>query len=330
MSNDSDARMETLALMLHERSSKKRVDKCTYYTFGYTSRGKGAILTRDIRRAANVLPSERTVKDAGVEHRLRQGWEGNVDLTVGQYNLIYNAFSFAIAAMAATTLFLWLNRGSVAPQYRTAVTISGLVTAIAFYHYWRIFNSWGETFEVTDGVVTATGVAFNDAYRYVDWLLTVPLLLIELILVMRLPQGEAAKKATRLGILAVIMVILGYPGEISDNTNTRWIFWALSMVPFLIIVWELVSGLKASIASQPAGARSLVEKARLLTIVAWCFYPIVFLFPMIGFSGGTATTLVQVGYTIADLVAKAVFGLLIYGIAVRKSEAEGWGVSANA
>ena len=81
---------------------------------------------------ANVLPSGRTVKDAVVERRLRQGWEGNVDLTVGQYNLIYNAFSFAIAAMAATTLFLWLSRGSVAPQYRAAVTISGLVTAIAF------------------------------------------------------------------------------------------------------------------------------------------------------------------------------------------------------
>ncbi|MFM8593994.1 MAG: bacteriorhodopsin-like [Chloroflexota bacterium] len=253
-----------------------------------------------------------------------------MELTVGQYNLIYNAFSFAIAAMAATTLFLWLNRGSVAPQYRTAVTISGLVTAIAFYHYWRIFNSWGEAYEVKDGVLAATGVAFNDAYRYVDWLLTVPLLLIELILVMRLPQGEAAKKATRLGILAAIMVILGYPGEISGDTNTRWIFWALSMIPFLIIVWELVSGLKASIASQPAGVRSLVDKARVLTIIAWCFYPIVFLFPMIGFTGGTATTLVQVGYTIADLVAKAVFGLLIYGIAVRKSEAEGWGVSANA
>ncbi|MFM9106851.1 MAG: bacteriorhodopsin-like [Chloroflexota bacterium] len=252
-----------------------------------------------------------------------------MDLTAGQYNLIYNAFSFAIAAMGAATLFLWLNRGNVAPQYRAAVTISGLVTAIAFYHYWRIFGSWKEAYEVKDGVLTATGIAFNDAYRYVDWLLTVPLLLIELILVMRLPQGETSKKAIRLGLLAAIMVILGYPGEISSASNTRWLWWVLSMIPFLIIVWELANGLKASIANQPAGVRSLVDKARVLTIISWCFYPLVFIFPMIGFTGGTATTLVQVGYTIADLVAKAVFGILIYMIAVRKSEAEGWGVRAD-
>ena len=247
-----------------------------------------------------------------------------MDLTAAQYTLIYNAFSFAIAAMGAATLFLWLNRGQVAPQYRTAVTISGLVTAIALYHYWRIFESWGGAYTVADGIATKTG-SFNDAYRYVDWLLTVPLLLIELILVMRLPREESASKAARLGILAAIMVILGYPGEISSNGSTRWIFWALSMIPFLIIVWELVSGLKDSVARQPEAARGLVDKARVLTIIAWCFYPIVFLFPMIGFTGGTATTLVQVGYTIADLVAKAVFGILIYMIAVRKSQAEGWG-----
>jgi bacteriorhodopsin len=255
--------------------------------------------------------------------------EGDMELTAGQYTLIYNAFSFAIAAMGAATLFLWLNRSSVAPQYRAAVTISGLVTAIAFYHYWRIFGSWGEAYEVRDGVLTATGIAFNDAYRYVDWLLTVPLLLIELILVMRLPHGETSKKAIRLGFLAALMVILGYPGEVSSESGTRWIWWVASMIPFLIIVWELASGLKASIASQPPSVRSLVDKARVLTIVSWCFYPIVFIFPMIGFTGGTATTLVQVGYTVADLVAKAVFGILIYMIAVRKSEAEGWGVKSD-
>ncbi len=243
-------------------------------------------------------------------------------ITVGQYELVYNAFSFAIAVMGAATIFLFLNRSQVAPVYRTAITISGIVTLIAMYHYVRIFASWGDSFSVMGGALKPSGIVFNDAYRYVDWLLTVPLLLIELILVMRLPRAETVAKATKLGLLAALMVILGYPGEVSGDSGTRWLWWGLSMVPFSIIVFDLFVGLSKSIEAQPAEARGLVSAARYLTVLSWTFYPIVFIFPMIGFTGGSASTAVQVGYTIADIVAKAMFGILIYVIAVRKSEAE--------
>jgi len=141
--------------------------------------------------------------------------------------------------------------------------------------------------------------------------------------VMGLSKAATTSKAVRLGSLAAIMVILGYPGEISDASGTRWLWWSLSMIPFLWIVFELFSGLKASVASQPESARGLVNSARWLVILSWAFYPIVFVFPMLGLSGGAATTAVEVGYSIADVVAKAVFGILIYMIAVRKSEADG-------
>jgi bacteriorhodopsin len=245
-----------------------------------------------------------------------------MDITYGQYQLVYNAFSFTIATMGAATLFFWLGRSQVADAYKTALTITGLVTAIAFYHYFRIYNSWEAAFAVTNGQVRPTGVAFNDAYRYVDWLLTVPLLLIELILVMRLSKEESRSKSWRLGGLAALMIVLGYPGEVAGDLSTRWIWWAAAMVPFVLIVGELFVGLKTAIAQQPAEVRGLVNVARWLTLVAWSFYPIVFIFPMIGLTGGTAETAVQVGYSIADVVAKAVFGVVIYMIAVRKSEAE--------
>jgi bacteriorhodopsin len=245
-----------------------------------------------------------------------------MDITYGQYQLVYNAFSFTIATMGAATLFFWLGRSQVADAYKTALTITGLVTAIAFYHYFRIYNSWEAAFTVTNGQVRPTGVAFNDAYRYVDWLLTVPLLLIELILVMRLSKEESRSKSWRLGGLAALMIVLGYPGEVAGDLSTRWIWWAAAMVPFVLIVGELFVGLKTAIAQQPAEVRGLVNVARWLTLVAWSFYPIVFIFPMIGLTGGTAETAVQVGYSIADVVAKAVFGVVIYMIAVRKSEAE--------
>lgn len=242
------------------------------------------------------------------------------ELTFGQYQLVYNAFSFTIATMGAATLFFWLGRSQVSDAYKTALTITGLVTAIALYHYVRIFESWTGAYQLVDGQLVATATPFNDAYRYVDWLLTVPLLMIELILVMRLSNQETWSKGTRLGLLAAVMIVLGYPGEISNDPATRWLWWGLAMIPFLWIVYELFVGLSRAIAAQPENVRGLVNTARWLTVVSWSFYPVVFIFPMIGLTGGEATTAVQVGYTVADVVAKAVFGVVIYMIAVRKSE----------
>lgn len=245
-----------------------------------------------------------------------------MQISLSQYSLVYNALSFTIAIMGAATIFFFMRANQVGRNYRTAITITGLVTLIACYHYFRIFASWEAAFTVVGNVIKPTGQEFNDAYRYVDWLLTVPLLLVELILVMRLPRAETVSKSVKLGLLAALMVILGYPGEVASDTSTRWLWWALAMVPFVIIVYDLFIGLKKSIETQPASVRGLVSTARWLTIVSWCFYPVVFILPMLGLTGGAASTAVQVGYTIADIVAKALFGLFVYMIAVRKSEVE--------
>ncbi|MFP4125902.1 MAG: bacteriorhodopsin-like [Alphaproteobacteria bacterium] len=246
-----------------------------------------------------------------------------MELTLGQYQLIANAFSFTIATMGAATLFFWLGRGQVAPAYKTAMTITGLVTFIAAYHYFRIGQSWDAAFDIDDGTLQATGVPFNDAYRYVDWLLTVPLLLVELILVMNLPRQETISKGVRLGGLAALMIVLGYPGEVSDAAGTSFLWGALSMIPFLWIIYELFVGLKEAIARQPEDVRGLVNAARWVTVLAWAFYPVVYFAGIFfGLGGGVSETVVQVGYTIADIVAKAAFGLLIYAIAMRKSAHE--------
>merc|ERR1711865_1240763 len=110
-----------------------------------------------------------------------------------QYQAVYNCLSFALASMMATTMYLWFRSTAVADKYKSAVLISGLVTFIAAYHYIRIFNSWVDAYHYAPGKLvggamemtqpTLTGIPFNDAYRYMDWLLTVPLLLIEILLV---------------------------------------------------------------------------------------------------------------------------------------------------
>merc|ERR1712064_225737 len=118
-----------------------------------------------------------------------------------QYQAVYNTLSFSLASMMATTMYLWFRSMAVQDKYKSAVLISGLVTFIAAYHYVRIFNSWVDAYEYSAGVEdpVLTGVPFNDAYRYMDWLLTVPLLLIEILLVMKLDENVFHRKAWTLG-----------------------------------------------------------------------------------------------------------------------------------
>jgi len=247
--------------------------------------------------------------------------------TYGQWSLVYNALSFGIAGMGCATIFFWLQLPNVSKPYRTALTITGLVTAIATYHYVRIFNSWVDAFTVGnlnggDYTVKLSGAPFNDAYRYVDWLLTVPLLLIELILVMKLPKAETVKLSWSLGVASAVMVALGYPGEIQENLAVRWFWWTMAMIPFCYVVMTLVGGLNDATAKQPDSVKGLVVMARYLTVISWLTYPGVYIIKSMGLAGNVATTYEQVGYSIADVVAKAVFGVLIWAIAAGKSAEE--------
>merc|ERR1712008_668723 len=132
---------------------------------------------------------------------------------------------------------------TVALAWQLGLAAAIMVTAIVCYHYVRIFNSWVDAFDVQlggakDYTVTTNGQPFNDAYRYVDWLLTVPLLLVELILVMKLPAEQTASMSWKLGCASALMVALGYPGEIQDDLLVRWVWWFLAMLPFCYVVYE--------------------------------------------------------------------------------------------
>ena len=248
-----------------------------------------------------------------------------LDLTANQWNTIYNVFSFGLISMLACTVYTLVSQARVLPKYRNALVLSSMVTFIAGYHYWRIFNSFSEA---SDGYKVATSGAgsFNEAYRYVDWILTVPLLLVEVIAVLALAKAASSSLINRLVPASAAMIALGYPGEISTETNTKVIFGVLSTLPFLYILYVLFVELSKSLDRQPDGVAATVGRLRLLLIATWGVYPISYLLPIIdSANAASASAFVnrQIGYTIADVLAKCVFGLTIYKIAKMKSVAEG-------
>ena len=243
-------------------------------------------------------------------------------LTVSQFSLVYNALSFVFAAMLAAFVFFILSRQNIAPQLRNALTMSALVVVVAGYHYFRIFESWNAAYILKDGVYTASGQPFNDAYRYIDWLLTVPLLVAELIASLGLSRKVGGNLTARLAVAAALMVALGYPGEIAADNTTRLIWGVLSTLPFLYIVYTLFTELGRSTTSQPAEVKALFGRARLLMLATWGFYPIVYSLKYFGNLNADVVIAVQIGYCIADVLAKAGFGVMIYMIARAKTEAE--------
>jgi bacteriorhodopsin len=251
-----------------------------------------------------------------------------------QHNIVYNMLSLGIASMLFTSIFLWFARERVLPKYRMAVMVSATVTSIAAYHYVRMFDSFKEAYPVLASgadaaAAQAAGFAtYNVGYRYVDWFLTVPLLLVELVAVMGLARAVQSSLLKRLVPAAAAMILLGYPGDMHTGlfglSNSMW--GLLSTIPFLYIMYVLFIEISKSLKAQSPKVQGLLKTARTLLVATWGVYPITFILSM-GAKIGDAPSFSdvvarEVGYSIADILAKCAFGLLIFVVARVKSAEE--------
>ena len=236
----------------------------------------------------------------------------------GGYTLVYNMLSLGIASMLFTTIFLFVARERVLPRYRMAVMVSGTVTAIAAYHYFRMFDDFKHAF----GPEGMGVVAYNVGYRYVDWFLTVPLLLVETVAVLALARAAQTSLLVKLVPAAAAMIALGYPGDARlDVFGLAPSVWGmLSTITFLYILYVLFVELGKSLERQSAAVQRKIKELRLLLLATWGVYPIAFIANMnaTGFDEASFV-LRETGYTIADILAKCLFGLVIFTIARIKS-----------
>merc|ERR1711976_658798 len=146
------------------------------------------------------------------------------------------------------------------------------------------------------------------------------------LLVCKLSEADFSSKAWTLGVGSALMIVSGYYGElvITGDLTPRWICWFVSMCFFLYIVYELRVGLGSAIESESDPViKDKITSACTMTIISWCTYPVVYLFPMLGLNGATAVISIQIGYCISDIISKCGVGLVIYQISYAKSVQEG-------
>lgn len=245
-------------------------------------------------------------------------------LASSEYQIVYNALSFVIATFLGGAFYFVFTREHVSPKYRASAVVSATILVIACYHYFRIFNSWEDAYQLVNGAYHPTGKPFGNAYRYVDWFLTVPLLVTETIIALGLPKTTTRGLYAKLTIAAGLMIVLGLPGQATDDTMMKAVWATLSTIPFIYVIISLWGLITRNLAQQPVGVRTYFANLRWLMLATWGVYPIVYAFPMLGFVGSTATVTEQLCFSAADVLAKAYFGLVLHWIITGKSEAEGF------
>ena len=244
-----------------------------------------------------------------------------MELTVNQFNLVANVFSTMIGALGLATAFFFLQRNEVTARYRVVFTLLGLVAMMGTYNYFRLYESWQAAFVVGNGVVQATAHVFDDVMRYPDWLVTLPLLLVAIVLTLDIPERQARLRNNVLRMLAIEMVVLAYPGQVAANPEDRWLWWGVSMVPFALIVFQLFVSLGKTLNEQSDETRRLVGFARTVTVLALVFDRLVYVVPMLGLDNGPTILLgTQVGFAIADLGLKVVCGAFLYTAVVKRMQ----------
>jgi bacteriorhodopsin len=158
-----------------------------------------------------------------------------------------------------------------------------------------------------------------------SWILTVPLLLAELVVVLKLAKSKTRSLLVRLSIAAIAMIALGWPGEIADPESTARTAWGIaSTIPFLYILYVLFVELGRSLGRQNSTVRTLVDGLRYIILGTWGIYPLAYMAPSVIDDPAKAEVARQVGYAVGDVLAKPLFGLLVLAIAMAKSREEGY------
>ena len=219
--------------------------------------------------------------------------------------------SFWLVSMGclAATAFFFLERGSVAPAWRVSITVAGLVTGIAFIHYMYMREVWIGTGESPT------------VYRYIDWLITVPLQMIEFYLILSAVRKVDSGIFWRLLVGLLVMLIGGYAGE-AGYINS-FLGFVIGMAGWIYILYEIFSGEAGKLAAK-SGNKSLVTAfgaLRMIVTIGWAIYPLGYVFGYL--TGGVDANSLNIIYNIADFVNKIAFGLVIWAAAMQNTSKRG-------
>ena len=212
------------------------------------------------------------------------------------------SFWLVTAAMLAATVFFFAERDVVKGKWKTSLSVAGLVTGVAFWHYLYMRGVWVDT------------GSSPTVYRYIDWLITVPLQMVEFYLILAAVRKVPTGIFWRLLIGSLVMLIGGYLGEAGYINST--LGFVIGMGGWIYVLYEIFSG-EAGKTAAKSGNKALSTAfgaLRMIVTVGWAIYPLGYIFGYL--TGGVDANSLNVIYNLADFVNKIAFGLVIWAAAV--------------
>jgi sensory rhodopsin len=227
---------------------------------------------------------------------------------LAQDDFVGISFWLISMALVASTAFFFLETARVQAKWKTSLVVSGLVTLVAAVHYFYMRDVW-----------VATGDT-PTVYRYIDWLITVPLLMIEFYLILRAITNVSAGVFWRLTIGTLIMLVGGYAGEVGYINVT--LGFVIGMAGWAYILYEIFAGEAGKVAANdaPASVKSAYSTMRWIVTIGWAIYPLGYFFGYM--AGGASMESLNIIYNLADVLNKIAFGVIIWNVAVQESEAK--------
>jgi bacteriorhodopsin len=233
------------------------------------------------------------------------------NITLKSSDFVGISFWLISMALIAATAFFFLEMQRVQGKWKTSLVVSGLVTLVAAVHYFYMREVWIHTGD------TPT------VYRYIDWLITVPLLMVEFYLILAAITKVPAGVFWRLMVGTVIMLLGGYLGEVGLIGHGIGFF--IGMVGWAYILYEIFYGEAGKINSTqaPEAVKKAYSLMRLIVTFGWSVYPIgYFVGYLAGMPSSSSMAGLNIVYNLADVVNKIAFGVIIWTAATAESEKE--------
>ena len=240
---------------------------------------------------------------------------------VTEFFLLVAAFGF----LAAFVFFL-VSKNSVAPRHRDSAIISAVIMLVAGASYWLIRTYYHDLLHQIDAIpdqgarrkVVRDGFLAINQYRYMDWAVTTPLLLLKMVLVLRVKPREVLWPLTLLLAADFWMILAGFIGEQAldprDGTVLAGhrLFWGgLSTIGYAVVVWMLFRYFGPRFGSR--GDEDSAAAFRLMalsTVTFWGVYPLGYMVPAL--LPKFDLNWVHIAFTVADLINKVGLGVVAY------------------
>ena len=249
--------------------------------------------------------------------------ENDLVFTPTQHAIVGHAFAVALGAHIVGFLYFLSRQGQVAPRFRTATWLSMAVMAASGYLFLRLGSSWDTAFVQDGSRMVPTGNRFDGALRYVNWFVTVPVLLVQVLYAFDLTRSAVQRTRVVLVSSGVLMVFCGYVGQFSSgrDDSTLLLWGALGTPPFIVLLAVLVPQLLRARGYLPPEAAVTARNLVFVFLFFWGLYPVAYLLPAVSTSPPTAVT-AQLLFTAADIGSKVLYGVMLAKVCRIRSAAE--------